>query len=97
MEGSLSSPLLQQVERGRESRRKLYGKLCRLGVMIRLLTMLNAMAIVGAAGYSLCAFARLSLASDLHPGRVSMPWRRCCSYLTLDTLRFSQTFGVRRT
>lgn len=53
MEGSLASPLLQQVERGRESRRKLYGRLCRLGVMIRLLTMLNAIAIVGAAGYSL--------------------------------------------
>jgi hypothetical protein len=54
MEGSsLASPLLQQVERGRESRRKLYGRLCRLGVMIRLLTMLNAIAIIGAAGYSL--------------------------------------------
>ena len=53
MEGSLASPLLQKVERGRESRRKLYGRLCRLGVMLRLLTMLNAIAIVGAAGYSL--------------------------------------------
>ena len=41
MEGSLASPLLQKVERGRESRRKLYGRLCRLGVMLRLLTMLD--------------------------------------------------------
>ena len=52
---SLSSPLLEQVERGREARRRLYGRLCRLGVMLRLLTFLNAFALIGAAGYSLYA------------------------------------------
>lgn len=50
---NLSSPLLQQVERGRESRRRLFGRLCRLGIMLRMITMLNAIALMGAVGYSL--------------------------------------------
>ena len=53
MDSNLASPLLQRVERGRESRRRLFGRLCRLGVMLRLLTMLNALALLGAVGYSL--------------------------------------------
>ena len=49
----LRSPLLDQVERGRDRRKKLYGRLCGLGVFLRLLTMLNGLSLLAAAGYSL--------------------------------------------
>jgi hypothetical protein len=51
-----STPLLAQVERGREVRRRLHGRLCRLGVMLRFLTFLNAVALLGATAFSLYAF-----------------------------------------
>ena len=51
--GAPRTPLLAQVERTRDLRRNMYGKLCRLGIMIRMFTFLNGLALLGSAGYSL--------------------------------------------
>ena len=50
--GGISAPLLEKMEKSREARRRLYGKLCRLGIFLRLLTVLNGLALVGGAAYS---------------------------------------------
>ena len=50
------TPLLAHVERGREARRQLHGRLCRVGVLIRLITFINGLMLLGAAGYSLYYF-----------------------------------------
>ena len=54
--GAPRTPLLAQVERTRDVRRNLYGKLCRLGIVIRMFTFLNGLALLGSAGYSLYYF-----------------------------------------
>jgi len=49
LESPAMAPLLEQ----NKTRRRLYGKLCRLGVFLRFLTFLNGVSLLGAAGYSL--------------------------------------------
>ena len=69
----MASPLLDHVERGREQRRRLYGKLCRLGVMLRMLTMLNGMALMGAVGYAIFVHGTEELTDSSKSYEVNTP------------------------
>ena len=68
---SNQEPLLAHVERSREERRRLYGKLCCVGVYIRFLTFCNAFALLGACGYSLYEFGY----SELMNTNLAYEWR----------------------
>ena len=65
------TPLLAQVERARDVRKHMYGKLCRLGVIIRLLTFLNGLALLGATGYSLYFYGQ----ADIINSSLTYEWR----------------------
>ena len=63
--------LLARVERGREARRQLHGRLCRLGVLLRLLTFLNGLALLGAASYSMYAYGMAEVSNT----SLAIEWR----------------------
>ena len=66
-----ATPLLARVERGREARRQLHGRLCRLGVLLRLLTFLNGLALLGAASYSMYAYGMAEVSNT----SLAIEWR----------------------
>jgi len=66
-----ATPLLAKVERGRAGRKRLYGQLCRLGVFLRLLTFLNAVALIAAASYSVYMFGM----AELSNASLTIEWR----------------------
>lgn len=48
--------MLATIEKNKEIKRRLHGRLCRLGVFLRMLTLLNGLALITAAGYSFYMF-----------------------------------------
>ena len=53
---SLRSPLLASIQKNKEAKRRLHSRLCRLGVFLRILTLLNGLALLAASGYSFYIF-----------------------------------------
>ena len=67
----MATPLLQHVERTREVRKSLHGRLCGLGVTLRFLTVLNGLALLAAVGYAIYA----SGLDDLTDEKLSLEFR----------------------
>ena len=63
LESPACAPLLEQ----NKTRRRLYGKLCRLGIFLRFLTFLNGVSLCGAAGFSLYVAGYAELSAPIQP------------------------------